>query len=142
MLIPKSSYRFALRTKDFRLLWALNCGSISLLESIPVYVAETLDSQLNYNMRLSLFTQFEYSPADMAFTAPIVCQWYQQDLIVHSDSRGSKYAMLTTLLPYLGPTEAGAVSALLEKPNRSFTLAFTSFDFRCRLLERQTYHVG
>ncbi|CAM9094530.1 unnamed protein product, partial [Ectocarpus fasciculatus] len=47
MLIPKSSYSFALTANDMRLLWAINCGSSSLLESIPVYTKENLDSQLD-----------------------------------------------------------------------------------------------
>jgi hypothetical protein len=51
MLIPKSVYGFALTVKDLRLLWAMNCGSSSLAESIPVYNKDTLNSQLNYNIR-------------------------------------------------------------------------------------------
>ena len=59
MLIPKSTYSFALTVRDIRLLWAINCGSPSLAESIPVYTKENLDSQLNYNIRLVLVSLHE-----------------------------------------------------------------------------------
>lgn len=31
--------------------------------------------------RLSMFTQLNYSVADATITVPILCQWYQQDLV-------------------------------------------------------------
>jgi hypothetical protein len=50
-LVPQSIYDFKLSSEDYRLLWALNCGSLSCVSSIPVYVPHKLDYQLNDMMR-------------------------------------------------------------------------------------------
>jgi Protein of unknown function, DUF547 len=51
MLIPTSRYAFALNAKDYRLLWAINSGSVSSYPSIPVFRPTTLDSQLDLLVR-------------------------------------------------------------------------------------------
>lgn len=37
----------ALHKKDFRLHFAINCGSLSLLAKVPVYMPDKLDMQLD-----------------------------------------------------------------------------------------------
>ena len=48
--IPQSRYAFSLDVKDFRLLWAVNCGSESMFGAIPIYKAKLLNAQLEANM--------------------------------------------------------------------------------------------
>ena len=50
-VIPQTSFDFALHRKDFRLIWAINCGSYSLVPLVPVYEAHLLDAQLDAVMR-------------------------------------------------------------------------------------------
>ena len=50
-IIPQTSFAFTLHRKDFRLLWAINCGSCSLLPLVPVYEPGLLDQQLDAVMR-------------------------------------------------------------------------------------------
>ena len=50
-IIPQTNFSFTLHRKDFRLLWAINCGSYSLLPLVPVYEPELLDQQLDAVMR-------------------------------------------------------------------------------------------
>ena len=50
-VIPQTSFDFALHRKDFRLIWAINCGSYSLVPLVPIYEAHLLDAQLDAVMR-------------------------------------------------------------------------------------------
>ena len=50
-IIPQTRFSFTLHRRDVRLLWAINCGSYSLLPVVPVYVPELLDQQLDAIMR-------------------------------------------------------------------------------------------
>ena len=50
-ILPQTSFAFTLHRKDFRLLWAINCGSCSLLPLVPVYEPGLLDQQLDAVMR-------------------------------------------------------------------------------------------
>lgn len=50
-VIPQTRFAFTLHRKDIRLLWAINCGSYSLLPLVPIYEPSMLDSQLDAVMR-------------------------------------------------------------------------------------------
>jgi hypothetical protein len=62
--VPNSSYPgLALTRRDFRLNFCINIGSRVMLESVPIYRAETLDRQMDdvrrttdFNMRLVILT--------------------------------------------------------------------------------------
>ena len=58
MLIPKNLYEFSLNVRDIRLIWATNCGSISFIDSIPIYRGETFGAQLSDNLRFSTYFFF------------------------------------------------------------------------------------
>lgn len=51
MLIPKNIYEFSLNIRDIRLIWATNCGSVSFIDSIPIYRNEIFERQLSDNLR-------------------------------------------------------------------------------------------
>jgi hypothetical protein len=51
VLIPQSTYDFGLKRKDYRLLWALNCGSVSMPSTIPIFTPTKCDEQLDRMMR-------------------------------------------------------------------------------------------
>jgi hypothetical protein len=46
-LIPNLEYSFALKVRDYRLLWGVFCGATSNVSEIPIYRPELLDAQLN-----------------------------------------------------------------------------------------------
>lgn len=52
---PQTNFNFSLfNTKDFRLLFALNCASESMIGSIPIYVPSKLNDQLDTVVKLSI----------------------------------------------------------------------------------------
>lgn len=51
LLIPKLEFEFQSTARDYRLLWAINCGSVSNISSIPIYTPERLNEQLEYVIR-------------------------------------------------------------------------------------------
>lgn len=61
-VIPQTRFAFTLHRKDIRLLWAINCGSYSLLPLVPIYEPSMLDSQLDAVMR-SVFIRVHESIA-------------------------------------------------------------------------------
>ncbi len=82
--LPSAAFSFALRLRDHRLLWAVNCASISNLGSVPVYRPELLSRQLDRVMRLSLEQQLLVADGGggsggVTFTLPQLCQWHAKD---------------------------------------------------------------
>ncbi len=49
--LPTTKYPFALQVSDYRLLWAINSGSVSNIAYIPVYEPASLDEQLDTVMK-------------------------------------------------------------------------------------------
>lgn len=47
LLIPNGEYSFALKVRDYRLLWGIFCGATSNVSEIPIYTPDYLDQQLN-----------------------------------------------------------------------------------------------
>jgi hypothetical protein len=52
---PVSRYPFALNSNDFRLIWALNYGSVQMINMMPIYVPNRLEEQLNAIVRYLYF---------------------------------------------------------------------------------------
>ena len=47
LLIPNLEFSFALKVRDYRLLWGIFCGATSNVSEIPIYTPELLDVQLD-----------------------------------------------------------------------------------------------
>ncbi|GAX14092.1 hypothetical protein FisN_8Hh072 [Fistulifera solaris] len=79
--IPKSDYgRLALNVKDWRINFALNCGSLSNPESIIIFNEKDLDSQLDAASRLYLeCVTAARKSKDLVIHLPRICQWYRDD---------------------------------------------------------------
>ena len=81
-VIPKTRYRMALNTSDFRINFALNCGSLSSPSRVPIFRPEQLDEQLDAASRLYLRTSVSYrrtGAGDLEMKLPKVCQWFADD---------------------------------------------------------------
>eukprot|EP01035_Chromulina_nebulosa_P018317 gene18317-24004_t len=138
--IPSSRYNFSITKRDFRLLWALNCGSESLAPFVPIYRPEVLDSQLDVIVSLSLDKQLYV--VDNTVFLPQLCQWYNKDFeytteglpLISSSSPNSFKAILNVLSKFCrGEKEEQIFNLLSAKKN--FKISFSPFNFRCRYLE-------
>lgn len=81
-VVPKTRYRMELKTSDFRINFALNCGSLSSPSRVLIFRSEKLDVQLDAATRLYLKTSITYrrtSAGDLEVKLPRVCQWFARD---------------------------------------------------------------
>lgn len=51
VVVPQTRYDFKFSRKDFRILWALNCGSVSMPTSIFILTPENCERQLDIMLR-------------------------------------------------------------------------------------------
>ena len=98
---PTSSYCFALQKADFRISFALNCGSKSSSDQIPIYTTPMLNDQLDETCREFLKGKVGIKQREKHHVCvlPRVCQWYARDF------GETNYAVLKSLEPYLEQPE-------------------------------------
>jgi hypothetical protein len=82
---PTSTFpHLALSYRDFRLHFAINCGSLSNIHEVPIYTPELLDSQLDMVTRLTLEVSLEIDVSKKTITMsrlPMVDYQSTPDLI-------------------------------------------------------------
>ncbi len=76
--LPTTRFPFALNIQDYRLLWAINCGSLSNLPFLPIYDPATIHEQLDLVIQLSLEQQITLVNEN-TIVLPQLCQWYVRD---------------------------------------------------------------
>jgi len=137
-VIPKSNYVFSLATKDFRLNFALNCGSLSNpTGNVPVYVPSKVDIQLERTARLFLNRTVFVKPKgsrDANISLPRVCQWFSEDF-----GDGSANSILRIIAPFLEEEKQATLSTLWREKKQTyeinlFTMKFSPYNFECRFL--------
>lgn len=140
---PVSRYSFALNRADFRLIWALNYGSLQMINMMPIYVPDRLEEQLNSVVRESLSIQMSVS--NNVITLPQICQWRHKDFDkIDHDQHSSMSSSLTSsltyssmkgmyqaILPHCRGDNEAKLFRLLSK-NKTLHVKYTPFDFRCR----------
>jgi len=126
---PTSNFCFAVQRADFRINFALNCGSISNPKEIAIYMPETLDEQLDGACHQYLHSNVTIKKRNNQHVCmlPRVCQWYA------SDFGESNYSILKTLERYLGHHERKFLDSI-EFANFPVTLKYLPFDFECHTL--------
>ena len=127
---PSSNYCFALQKADFRICFALNCGSRSNPDQIPIYAAEMLNNQLDGACKSYLNSKVAINQRNKHHVCilPRVCQWYANDF------GETNYAILKTLEPYLGLEERKMLhSADFEK--FPIIIKHLPFSFECHKLK-------
>lgn len=132
LAIPKSSYpHLALRSNpDYRINFALNCGSLSNPPHVLVYKEKELDRQLDAATNLYLAhaqatvtRKTTMLRDDVIVSLPRICQWYFDDF------GGSNVALIEKLRSYLPDQE------LLNSVDlNSITIRYFPFKFECRPL--------
>ena len=101
-VIPQTSFDFALHRKDFRLIWAINCGSFSLVPLVPVYEPHLLDAQLDAVMRCGVVLTSSSSQLNVlsSFTPPIMFLYsshHPRFIVIHSSN--NVFSILHTSSP-------------------------------------------
>ena len=123
-VLPKSVYKHALKKADYRLNFALNCGSVSNPEHIRVFHADSLDEELFEAMKDYLVVA-KVSSNGKAITLPKICQWYSSDF-------GRKHIdVLRLCVPHLGESDRIRLSSNLSEIHTRYL----GFDFKCRPLK-------
>lgn len=120
--LPKSKYPFALNQSDFRLNFALNCGSHSNPPCILLYYSEKLHEQLDLATKMYLESSVKIISDDKRcqLFLPRVVNWF-------SDDFGD---ILATLKPYFRDDD----KEILAKYDGNVKIKFHQYSFRCRQL--------
>lgn len=137
---------FALTHRDFRLHYAINCGSLSLIETVPVYSPSILDGQLDEITRLSVDNFIEI---DVNKRLVILPKFPFQDYAsipsvyaVESTNNNSTYShsnvveCLRAILPYLPRGKRVALQQLLSQNGQQINVKFRAVNFKCRILKK------
>lgn len=96
-VIPSLKFpSLALKKRDFRINFCLNCGSGSMPSLVPIYDAEHLDRQFDEMTRIYMNGSFEVNETSGTILLPTICLWYSQDF-VPSSSLSSSPSLATSL---------------------------------------------
>ena len=130
--IPKSSYpRIELmREPDFRVNFALNCGSVSNPATVFVYRHDSLDKQLDAATRMYLSetaSTVVRKKDEVIITLPRICQWYRGDF-----GNGSDLDLIEKVKEYLRDQ---AVLRGDGFETKWVTIRYQAFSFECRSLK-------
>jgi hypothetical protein len=151
---PQSQFpSIALTSKDFRFHFAVNCGSISLTDSVPIYTSEYLDTQLdevsaNQLLSTSSLTQYlqvtrlaceHFIEIDLTRKLVIMPKLPFSDYCPSTNQKvQSAYPSidcLRALAPYLSKSKQVQLFQLLQD-YQHLSIKFRSMNFRCRILKK------
>ena len=135
-VIPKSAYPLlALQISDYRINFALNCGSLSNPPKVILYKPDRLSEQLDAACRLYLFTSVSYRRAlsgDLQLILPRICQWFSDDF------GPSRSDLLTALEPFLAPDVQDQLNGCRLPSGQfdmnSIVVRYLAYNFECRPL--------
>jgi Protein of unknown function, DUF547 len=139
-VIPKSNYRFGITRSDFRINFALNCGSLSNPPTIPIYSAERLEEQLDDASRLYLEDVVvkvtkRNQTTEVSISLPRVCQWFAEDF------GSSQSDLLVKIEPFLKKSERDKLIAChVPGEQRRYDVRYKEYNFQCRSLALESSH--
>jgi len=126
IVLPKSRYRFALTQADYRINFALNCGSPSCPGNVPIYTASSLDKALDYTAYSYLQQTVMAWPRaknGVVLSLPRVCRWFSEDF-----GNGSTGDVLRLVKKFLDDDKQKLLS------NTNITVKYLPFIYECRQL--------
>jgi hypothetical protein len=139
-VLPKSQFCFALSQPDYRINFALNCGSVSNPDVVPIYSAITLDTQLDSAARCYLEYASEVRASckragSVTMTLPRICQWFADDF-----GNGSTNDVVRCIERFLDDSKRKLVAACFWEPEQRYNfnalnVKYSSFSFECRNLK-------
>jgi hypothetical protein len=132
-VLPKSHYSMELSKADFRINFALNCGSLSNPSKVLVFDVASLSEQLDAATRLYLesTTCSLRGSNEIVLHLPRVCQWYSCDF------GNSPEDLLIKIEPYLQDNVRRALERFKTGRGRSLdmnaiTIRYQQYSFECR----------
>jgi hypothetical protein len=142
-VLPKSHYHFALSKPDYRINFALNCGSKSFPSgAIPIYKPDLVNDQLNtasssfLNATISITTK---SFRDLVISVPRICEWFYLDF----SRDGSTSSFLELIAPFLSEGKRKTLKKYWNDEGkryelRAWNIKFLPYSFECRYLTLDT----
>jgi hypothetical protein len=133
-VIPKSKYDFSLAaTRDYRINFALNPGSLSSPAYVPVFKLGRLDQQLDDVSRLYLSAAIKVkkrSSREAEVYLPRVCLWYSEDFVSSSEN------ILKKVMRFLDSDVLVQeyLRSLESSEKGKWTIRYAPFDYECRKL--------
>lgn len=147
----KHKYDFELDFADYRLIWAVNCGSKSCLQTVPIYKKDLLEKQLNAVVRNSLAFQIKIN--DKNIVLPVITQWYSKEIIrnIHEPRKtfSKKALMLRIFLEdkHLREPNEAIIASMISKISlisnqavftEKFSFSYDIFEFNCNPIKLQS----
>ena len=138
-VLPKSQYRFALTKADYRINFALNCGSTSNPDAIPIYKTKILDRQLDAASRQYMAYSAEVHPSTrragaVTVTLPRICQWFAEDF-----GNGSTNDVVLSIERFLNDDQRKLLATCFSEREQRFNssdlnVKYLAYSFECRYL--------
>lgn len=130
-VLPKSTFRFALTHADYRINFALNCGSLSNPGVIPVYRNRNIDDQLDNSVRWYLKDTVKVSSSwrGVNVTLPRICQWYAADF-----GKGRTSDIVRLLEKFLDKEKREILAGCFSEKEQALNVKFLPYNFTCRYL--------
>jgi hypothetical protein len=129
-VLPKSVYDIAVTQSDYRVNFALNCGSRSNPKCVPVFRVPTLEQQLDEVSRLYLASAIKAKKRgtrDVDVFLPRICLWFADDFGSSSD------LVLKKVMPFLN-NDVRAFLESCQSDRCNISVKHLSFSFDCRKL--------
>ena len=145
-IIPTASFpSLELQSKDFRISFCLNCGSMSYPNQVPVFKAMYLDQQFDAMTRLFL-ESVTVDENTCSVQIPLVCLWYAQDFVPQmaagrgSQPQDSVDSCVLRVLSYYLPTlmkdrlrKFFSRMTGIDKPSpEKVNVVYQPFSYRCQ----------
>jgi hypothetical protein len=152
--LPNGEWKFSCKVNDLRLLWAINCGSPIMGDTIPIYKPETLHQQLNDTSCELLSKQVTFNGSTLTF--PEICKWYTQDyddcpISPHTPKldgisldpdvisvKNSSVSMLSHILPYCSSDLRSEFSDYLDRGGSVVNVKYHGWNFNSKALVART----
>jgi hypothetical protein len=137
-ILPKSQFRFALAKPDFRINFALNCGSLSIpSSSVPIYKPELIEEQLDFVS--SAFLDGTVTINQKTVTMPTLLKWFANDF-----GEGSISDIINLIEPLLSEEKRRTLKGQYWSSREGryelgiWNVRYTPFSFECRYFTLDT----
>ena len=132
--VPNTVFpNLALTKRDFRINFAINCGSKSLPEEVPIFKSVNLDEQLDTVTFLHVQEQLEIDPNKRIVYLPKVCSWYLSDFVsMKSITQPAPIDCLRALSHYAKGNIKFQLTKMLTDTGNAPAIKFKNFSYRCR----------
>lgn len=131
--VPSSVFPgIALTHKDFRIYFAVNCGSKSLPDEVSIFNVDDLDEQLDDATFTSIEESLEIDTIRRIVYLPKVCSWYPSDFCAKKIGSPTPLDCVHVLVHYTKGEVKFALSKMLTENCPAPTIKFKNFSYRCR----------